>query len=158
MFKTAIFKLHNPSKRKQVLLQKAFKNYHLLYDRLLKAISRDLNDFCNAMAYTTKKGDIKYDDKKAKKYIRSKYENIFKAFSLSSGLRESLCKDLADNLLSYKELLSQGLNASYPSLEKLKKHKEGKVLENLYESFKTCINTKTENHLRDEIARYDKKM
>ena len=156
MFKTAIFKLHNPSKRKQVLLQKAFKNYHLLYDRLLKVISQDLNGFCDAMAYTTKKGDIKYNDKKAEKYIRSKYESIFKAFTLSSGLRDSLCKDLAGNLLSYKELLSQRSNTSYPSLQKLKEHEKEKVLENLYESLKSCIDTETENRLRDEIARQGK--
>lgn len=153
MFKTAIFKLHNPSKRKQVLLQKAFKNYHLLYDRLLKAISYDVDGFYNAIAYTSKSGEVKYDDKKAEGYIRQRYKNILNAFVLSSGLKESLCKDLAGNLISYRELLTQRQNISYPSLQKLKAHKKHEVLLSLYEAFKTCIDDDTYKYLRDELGR-----
>ncbi len=156
MFKTAIFKLHNPSKRKQALLQKAFKNYHLLYDRLLKVIFNEIDKFYSAIAYSTKKGETRYSDKKAVQYINSQYRSILNAFVLSSGLKESLCKDLAGTLLSYKELLIQRPNTSYPSLQKLKEHEKERILGMLYESFKACIDTETENYLRDGIARQGK--
>jgi putative transposase len=156
MFKTVIFKLHNPSKRKQTLLQKAFRNYHLLYDRLLKVVFNDLDSFYSAIAYITKRGEARYSDKKAVQYINSQYRNILNAFVLASGLKESLCKDLAGNLLSYKELLTQRPNTSYPSLQKLKEYEKEKILGILYGSFKTCIDTETENYLRDGIARHGK--
>src|SRR3990172_8072388 len=126
MFKTDIFKLHNPSKNKQAILQKAFRNYHLLYDKLLETIHKKLDDFYAGIAYTTKKGETKHSDKKAAQYINSQYRGILKAFVSSSGLRDSLCKDLAGNLLSYKELLSQRPNTSYPSVQKLKERERDK--------------------------------
>lgn len=153
MFKTAIFKLHYPSKRKQALLQKAFKNYHLLYGRLLNVVFNDLDSFYNAIAYITKKGETRYSDKKAVQYINSQYKNILNAFVLSSGLKESLCKDLAGNLLSYKELLEQRSNTSYPSLQKLKEHEKKEILTKLHGALALCIDDEEYNYLRDELAR-----
>jgi len=137
-------------------LQKAFKNYHLLYDRLLKVIYNELSSFYSAIAYSTKNGEARCSDKKAVQYINSQYRNVLNSFVLSSGLKESLCKDLADNLISYKELLAQRPNTSYPSLQKLKERVKERTLEELYESLKACIDTETYNHLRDAIARQSK--
>ncbi len=153
MFKTAIFKLHNPTRKKQAFLQKAYKNYHLLYDRLLKSIHKDLDSFYNAIAFITKKGETKYSDKKAIQYINNHFKNVLNAFVLSSGLKESLCKDLAGNLMSYKELLSKRPDTSYPSLQSLKREENERMLENLYESFKTCIDTEIANELRNAVTR-----
>ncbi len=108
------------------------------------------------IAYNTKNGETRYNDKKTVQYINSQYRSILNAFVLSSGLKDSLCKDLAGNLLSYKELLAKRPNTSYPSLQKIKEQEREQILDNLHKSLKDCIDTETYNYLRDAINRQSK--
>ena len=64
MIKTAVFKIHNPSVSKQAALQKAFKNYHRLCDKLLNKVKTDDDHFFSKIGVQNSQGKIVYKDKK----------------------------------------------------------------------------------------------
>ncbi len=50
VFKTAIFKVHNPSQHKRAMLRDAMKRAHLAYDRLLNAFLPDAAEIDRLLA------------------------------------------------------------------------------------------------------------
>ena len=68
MFKTARFKIHNPSRHKQALLLHTFAEYHRMLDRVLSALANP--DAVERFTVTTEKGKQRIDEAALSRELR----------------------------------------------------------------------------------------
>lgn len=91
-YKTAVFKIHNPSKRKRVMLDDCLYRYHLAFEKALKAVFAEIN---------TLEG-LNSKDQKAR--IKSIATGIVNALPLATGSKSGVLKDIDASIRSYLEL------------------------------------------------------
>jgi IS605 OrfB family transposase len=110
--KTAIFKLHNPSRRKTIILDTALESYTNGYRELLELASTQLDQLVANASYQDKSGKTRTSARGlAGKLLKLDCTNFA---MLSSVLRESICQDVAGNLLSYIALIATDDKTQYP--------------------------------------------
>jgi len=109
MFKTARFKIHNPSRHKRVVLLYALAQYHLTLKRVLEdvATDKDLND---RLTVLSKSGKPRIDKAGLSRFL---YARAPKHWPLAP-LRDYLIGDLSAMLLSHYEKQLKGKNESNP--------------------------------------------
>ncbi len=109
MFKTARFKIHNPSRHKQVQLQYALTHYHQTLKRVLEKAVAD-PEFNERTHEPDKKGKLRPNKYKIGKFIR---EIPPKNWTLAP-LRDYLIGDGVAMLLSHLNKVYKGKNESNP--------------------------------------------
>lgn len=158
MIKTVIFKLHNPSKKKRAILQRAFRNYHLLCDSLLKSVQDDLDGFFAAIGKPDRKGKPVIRDRVGKEFFPKQRRNFWHSYNLPSALKYGGAVDSTRALKSYKELLATRPNTSPPRFPTLneddREEARGKALEGL----RICTDVKEAKGLQDEVSRQRKEL
>lgn len=111
-FKTAVFRLHNPSKRRQAMLDQALRLGHLTYSRALQALLAELPGF---IAQTDKR-QRRVAITEALRRIKAR---IINPVPMGSAAKSGLLKDLEGQLLSHLELREEQEAASPPSVQRL---------------------------------------
>lgn len=109
MFKTARFKLHNPSRHKQALLSYALQHYHLTLKRILESALAD-PDLGSKITAIGKNGKPRVDKAALS---RLTYKLAPKDWPLAP-LRDYLIGDVMAMLMSHFEKLLKGKNESNP--------------------------------------------
>ena len=109
MFKTARFKLHNPSRHKRALLSYALQHYHLTLKHLLESALAD-PDLASKITAIGKNGKPRVDKAALGRLIRRLAPKDW----LLAPLRDYLIGDVMAMLMSHFEKLLKGKNESNP--------------------------------------------
>jgi IS605 OrfB family transposase len=109
MFKTARFKVHNPSRHKRTMLEYALRHYHLTLKSVLESVLSN-PDLESQIASTDKKGRKRFNGYAISKLL---YRLAPKGWALSP-LRDYLITDATAMLLSHFKKLEKGKNKSNP--------------------------------------------
>lgn len=149
VMKTAVFKIHNPSKHKQAVIDYAMKQYTLAYDYLLKFSKDNLEDI---------KEKCKYNNQLSVNNIATyigKSTPVINHFQIHGSLKESLFLDVAGTICSYIQLKEQDENTSFPRARRVNDLEEyyTYTLERLRIS---TVDLAEENEIRDDLLKTTK--
>ena len=107
-YKTAVFRIHNPSRHKRAMLNDALTRNHRAYTKLLDRLLPHLGEFAKHRAGKWREGEI------------AKHATpVVKPLPLSIGAKAGLINDVAGQLSSYIELQNEQENASRPTAARL---------------------------------------
>jgi IS605 OrfB family transposase len=127
MFKTARFKVHNPSRHKRALLLYALSHYHLTVKRVLEAALAD-NELKARVTIVGKNGKPRIDKAALSRFL---YTVAPRGWPLAP-LRDYLIGDVSAMLLSHYEKELKGKNESNPpslhTLEALTEERQREAL------------------------------
>lgn len=140
VYKTAVFKIHNPSQHKRAMLGDSMKRAHLAYTRLLAHLLPDVERF----AAMTKKARNTEMQTRIYRFIRP--------LPVGQAAKAGVRLDVTGQINSYIELRKGQEGAQVPTASRLNEE----VLafdEALHEFTSLSSDIKRENELRDEIAR-----
>jgi IS605 OrfB family transposase len=145
-YKTAVFKVHNPSHHKRAVMQHAMRSAHLLYAKMLKEFMPDETEL-------KRLGQIKTFDRK--KELAELVKKISKRLTqhnyVATGIRNGLLKDLEAQISSSAGL--QDVQESVGSPTPTTLDPGSTLYQEALEDISTCTDLEEENFLRDEIAR-----
>jgi putative transposase len=149
--RTAVFTIHNPTKRVQRILDQAFTHYNAAFSTILHHFSTYTVEELYAMATydTDEKGNALTSDKQLVKNLFGREAPSITATltPLESSMRESLKFNIADTLLSYIEITrKEKQQPSYPTKMK-KQEKEASRMEALDELSTIADDREQENDL-----------
>lgn len=146
VFKTAVFKLHNPSQHKRAMLRDAMKRAHVCFGKLLERNLPDANELERLRALTKKERRSEFLK------LKSRLEkDAFKWPHLSGGGKSAIANEAMAAIASYVELGQVQESAGVPTVTRINalqiEH------EAALDQFRLAFDLKDENELRDEIAR-----
>jgi hypothetical protein len=99
VFKTAVFKIHNPSKHKQAMLRDAMKRAHVCYGKLLERNLPDQEEVKRLLALTKRERRIEMNN------LKSRLEKqVTKWPHLSIGGKAAISREVMAQVSSYIEL------------------------------------------------------
>jgi hypothetical protein len=140
VYKTTIFKIHNPSQHKRAMLKDSMKRAHLAYTRLLALFIPDIERF----AAMPKK---ERNDEMQRRIYR-----FAQGLPVAQGAKAGIRIDVQGQLNSYIELRNSQEGAQMPTAGRL--NKEAVAFDSAFAELATLgSNLDRENALRDEIAR-----
>ena len=143
VYKTAVFKIHNPTAHKCAMLKDSMKRAHLAYTRLLAHLLPGVERF----ASVTKKERNADMQTRIYKFVR--------ALPLGQGAKAGVRIDVQGQINSYIELRDSQEGAQVPTAGRL--NVENPEFETALEELRTIgSNLSREDELRDEIARLAK--
>ncbi|HEU5374057.1 MAG TPA: transposase [Ktedonobacteraceae bacterium] len=154
--RTAIFTLHHPTRHVRAVLDKALAAYTEAYRLLLRHYASYSPEELRAMATIgiDAEGQLRLNDR----HLGDRLRDYAKRFPLEGTLRESLCRDVAGNLLSYLALLEHphpnGI-PGYPTRPRVRDLAPMRQ-EALDRLASLADNLEEENRLRDLLARADR--
>ena len=143
--KTAVFKIYNPSKHKQTVMNFALKQYTLAYDYLINLAKANFEIIIEIGLYNNK-----YSTQSIIKVLTPLVGSKLRHFKMHGSMRESLLQDVAASLLQYIELKKEDENTSFPTA-RLIKYKDEYYLEAL-EELSQSITLEEENRARDALT------
>ena len=140
VYKTAVFKTHNPSKRKRAMLKDSMKRAHLAYTRLLAHLLPDVERF----ATMTKK------DRNAE--MQDRIYKFLRPLPLGTGAAAGIRIDVQGQINSYIELRNSQEGAQVPTTSRL--NVEAPRYFQALAMLRTLgTNIQEENALRDDMYR-----
>ena len=143
VYKTAVFKIHNPSKHKREMLADSMKRAHFAYTRLIGHLIPDVERF----ARMTKK------DRNAEMYYG--IYRFVRPLPIGQATKAGIRIDVQGQLNSYIELRQDQEGAQIPTTSRL--NEESPAYDAALAELATLgSNIARENQLRDEIARLAK--
>ena len=143
VYKTAVFKIHNPSAHKCAMLKDSMKRAHLAYTRLLAQLLPDVERF----ASVTKK--VRNAEMQTRIY------KLLRPLPVGQGAKAGIRIDVQGQVNSYIELRKDQEGAQVPTAGRI--NVENPEFENALEELRTIgSNLSREDELRDEIARLAK--
>jgi IS605 OrfB family transposase len=149
MFLTIPTKIHNPSQRKRVLLETAFKENTRAYDYILSVVKGNLDEIKKQFYWTDARGkDRLILANKAASIINQLCD--FGDYQLSSVLKESVRKKAASNILAY----FGNPESNFPEPERYQDR--AKLYELALEKLSKSTNKEEEDSARDEMAKTSK--
>jgi hypothetical protein len=107
-YKTAIFKLHNPSQRKRAMLRDALTRNHRAYTKLLDALLPEIETFA-----AVKRGKWRENAIAIRASLKAR------ALPLALGAKAGVVSDIAGQLSSHIELRAEQENTSTPTAARL---------------------------------------
>ena len=135
MFKTARFKIHNPSRHKRAMLKYALTHYHLTLKSVLEKALADPDDLLQKISVLDKKGKPRVNQYAVSHLL---YTIAPKGWALAP-LRDYLIGDATAMLLSHFRKLQKGKHESNPpTLPRLDPLTESEIRE-AYRQFATTI-------------------
>jgi hypothetical protein len=143
VYKTAVFKIHNPSNRKRAMLTDSMKRAHFAYTRLLAELMPDVERF----AGMTKK------DRNAE--MQTRIYRFVRPLPLGQAAKAGIRIDVQGQLNSYIELRKDQEGAQVPTASRLNEDSPAYDFA-LAELATLGSDIDRENELRDEIARLSK--
>ncbi len=143
VYKTAVFKIHNPSKHKRAMLKDSMKRAHLAYTRLLAQLLPDVERF----ASMTKKERNNEMQRRIYRFLRP--------LPLGTGASAGIRIDVQGQINSYIELRNSQEGAQVPTAGRL--NIEAPAFDAALDELRHLgSNLEREGALRDEIARLAK--
>lgn len=143
VYKTAVFKIHNPSAHKRAMLKDSMKRAHLSYTRLLANLLPDVERFASM---SKKERNAEMQDR-IYKFVRP--------LPLGQAAKAGIRIDVQGQVNSYIELRESQEGAQVPTAGRL--NVENPAFDVALEELRTIgSNLKREGELRDEIARLAK--
>lgn len=152
-YKTAVFQIHNPSKRKQAILNHALYHAHVAYDHILKKYLILIDDNMHlyvGMKATERNREIGKLGDKIDYYIRRRFAQ------LGGATKFGIQKDCVAQLKSYVELKlgeNKQDNTGHPTTQRIQGKGDYAAL---YDDYKYCLDLDIENTLRDKTAMVEK--
>jgi IS605 OrfB family transposase len=143
VYKTAVFKIHNPSRHKRAMLKDSMKRAHLAYTHLLAHLLPDAERF----ASMTKKERNAQMQERIYKFVQP--------LPLGQAAKAGIRIDVQGQINSYLELRNSQEGAELPTAGRLNIEKPEYDVA-LDELRVLGSDLKRENELRDEIARLSK--
>ena len=140
IYKTAIFKIHNPSHHRRAMLTDSMRRAHLAYTRLLAHLVPDIERFA-AMAKKERSAEMQ----------RAIYR-FLRPLPLGQGASAGVRVDVQGQVNSYIELRKSQEGAHLPTVSRLNAD-EARYEGALEELATLGSNLTRENCLRDELAR-----
>ena len=107
-YKTAVFRIHNPSRRKRAMLSDALTRNHRAYTKLLVALLPNVEEYASFKA-----------GKRRESAIYQHAAPIVRPLPLSIGAKAGLINDVAGQISSYIELRQEQENPSTPTAARL---------------------------------------
>lgn len=146
VFKTAVFKIHNPSQHKRAMLRDALKRSHVAFGKLLERHFPDENEVARLS------GLPKRDLRVAMNQMRATMEKHASRWKhLSGGAKPAIALDAAGLVASHLELRGVQAHAGRPTVTEINSYQP--EYEAALDAFRDAIELHDENELRDEIAR-----
>lgn len=146
VFKTAVFKLRNPSQHKRAMLRDAMKRAHVCFGKLLERNLPDAAELERLRAMTKKERRGEFLK------LKSRLEkDAFKWPHLSGGAKAAISREVMASISSYVELSDVQESAGLPTVPRINAFQP--EYEAALDDFRLAIDLKDENDLRDEIAR-----
>ena len=139
VFKTAVFRLHNPSKRKCARLSDTMRRNHLAYIKILDAVQNDL-DVITSMP-----------ERERTFYLRERALSMARALPLSSGAKIGLSFDIQGQIESHLELRKVQERASVPTAARLKE--DSNAFSHALDELAVATDKDEEDAARDSMAR-----
>lgn len=140
VYKTAVFKIHNPSKHKRAMLKDSMRRAHLAYTRLLAHLLTDIESF----AAKTKK--------ERNSEMQSRIYRFLRPLPVGQGSGAGVRIDVQGQVNSYIELRNSQEGAQVPTAGRL--NVETPAFEAALDELRHIgSDIGRENALRDEIAR-----
>lgn len=140
VYKTAVFKIHNPSRHKRAMLRDSLKRAHLAYTRLLAHLMPDIERF----AAMSKK------DRNAE--MQTRIYRFVRPLPLGGAAKAGIRVDVQGQINSYIELRNSQEGAQVPTAARL--NKVDLAYEAALDELSTLgSNVLREGELRDEICR-----
>ena len=99
VFKTAVFKIHNPSKRKRAIMRDAMKRAHVCYGKLLERNFPDKAEIKRLLDLNRRDRRIEMNKLKARLE-----KEAFKWPHLSGGAKAAISREVRDGISSHIEL------------------------------------------------------
>ncbi len=156
--RTAVFKIHNPSRHKRSVMDYAFRQYTLAFDYLLRYAKANSDQLRSSAFYKDK-----ISDTAIARFLGSARERL-QHFPMHGSLRDSLIADVAGTLASHLELKAEEdkkeheknsrkkVSHSFPEARRIK-HREELYKECLEEFCLLADDWARENELRNRMAR-----
>jgi IS605 OrfB family transposase len=143
VYKTAVFKIHNPSNRKRAMLTDSMKRAHFAYTRLLAELMPDVERFAGMTKI----------DRNAE--MQTRIYRFVRPLPLGHAAKAGIRIDVQGQLNSYIELRQDQEGAQVPTASRLNEDSPAYDLA-LAELATLGSDIDRENQLRDEIARLSK--
>lgn len=146
VFKTAVFKLHNPSQHKRAMLRHAMKRAHVAYGKLLERHFPDEKEISRLLELAARERRIETNA------LKGRLERAaFKWPHLSVGAKAGIAIEAAAQIRSYLELHEVQEGVGFPTVSRINAFQP--EYEAALDAFRDAIELADENTLRDEIAR-----
>jgi IS605 OrfB family transposase len=149
MFLTIPTKIHNPSQRKRMLLETAFKDNTRAYDYILSVVKGNLEEIRKQFYWTDSRGKERLVGANRAAYIINHLCD-FRDFKLSAVLKESVLKKVASNILAY----FGNPESNFPEPERYQNR--AKLYELALERLQKSTTKEEEDSARDEAAKASK--
>src|SRR5579871_926270 len=107
VYKTAVFKIHNPSRRKRALLDDALRRNHLAYTKVLRALTANVEAYA---AQVKRVRDAAMSRAAAELLTR---------LPLSAAAKAGVRVDVISQINSYIERRGQNKRSSLPTVQRL---------------------------------------
>ena len=140
VYKTAVFKIHNPSQRKRAMLTDSMKRAHLAYTRLLGHLLTEVERFA---AMTKKERNAE---------MQRRIYRFLRPLPLGQGASSGIRIDIQGQINGYIELRKSQEGARMPMVSRLNAEAAGYEAA-LEELASLGSDLARENTLRDELAR-----
>lgn len=139
VYKTAVFKIHNPSQRKRAMLRQAMKLHHLAFEKLLNAFRPDI-------ARLAEMGQRDRD----REMLRRAAE-IVRPLPLGNGPKQAVQQDAVATIDSHIELRDVMETVGYPTVPPI--NGQAPDYAAALDRIANAITVEEEATLRDELAR-----
>ena len=107
VYKTAVFKIHKPSRRKRALLDDALRRNHLAYSKALRILKANIETYAGL------------DKRKRDTLMAREARGIVTALPLSNAAKAGVVGDVMGQINSYIERRGQQENTSLPTVQRL---------------------------------------
>lgn len=138
-YKTAVFKVHDPSRRKRAMLDDALRRAHFAYSKALRIVLADLEQYA-AMKPRERMGAVE-----------KRVSAIVKPLPIGIGAKASIAMDVAAQIDSHCKLREEQANPSPPTAAKIT-HPEEQYSAALAR-LAAATTLEEENAARDDLAR-----
>ena len=146
VFKTAVFKMHNPSQHKRAMLRDAMKRAHVAYGKLLSRNFPYGEEIFRLLRLTRRERRIEMNA------LKGRLERAaFMWPQLSGGAKASISRETMAQISSYLELHDVQEGVGLPTVARINAFQP--EYEAALDAFRDAIELTEENELRDEIAK-----
>ncbi len=146
IFKTAVFKIHNPSKHKRAMLRDAMKRAHVCYGKLLERNLPDRAEVKRLLDLNKRERRIKMNEFKGRLE-----REAFKWPHLSTGAKAAISREVHAGISSHIELHDVQEGVGVPTVTRINETQP--EYEAAVDLFQYALTIEDENMLRDEISR-----
>ena len=148
VFKTAVFKIHNPSKRRRAVLLDSMKRAHLAYGKLLTRFMPDDEEIQRLKTFKT------FDRRKELSALRLRVNKEARQAHLANNSADAIAQDVIDQISGTAGLQNEQEDVGLPGVARLNASQP--EYEAALQGLMSSADLMSENDFRDELLQVTK--